>query len=452
MLGADQGGNRWVLAATLVVAMGGTATALSAEAQTPEAIAAWFGRMILEDRFEETKTSMTDEMLVAFTPATADQIRVGLTAKFGETLGIDTAWLEDRVGVYRRFRVPVRFEKETLDLRVVLDASDKVAGLFIVPHVEPPGDEDAAPPVREIDLTVGESDSGLPGTLALPAGDGPFPAVVLVHGSGPQDRDETVGPNKPFRDLAWGLAGRGVAVLRYDKRSLARPADLAAVGDALTVQQEVIDDARAALGLLRAREEIDGERIFVLGHSLGGALAPRIAAEPPRPAGLIVMAGSTLPLPEKMLEQVRYISNLDGDLSAEEQKKLDALEQQVETTRSALDGKIPAPEGSILGAPIGYYRDLEAHDAPADAAALGVRCLILQGGRDYQVTMRDFARWSAALEGKPFACLIAYPGLDHLFREGSGASGPADYDSRAPVADHVINDIAAWIREQRCPL
>jgi len=440
------------LAGLLAVAVAGLPAIVLAGERAPEEIAGSFGRLVLEGRFEETRPMLNEEMLAAFTADTAEQIRSGLTATYGAIREIGSTWLEDRAGAYRRFRLPVSFEKKTLDLRVVLDVQDKVAGLFIVPHVDPPAAETAEPPVNELDVAVGAAESALPGTLALPAGDGPFPAVVLVHGSGPQDRDETIGPNKPFRDLAWGLAQRGIAVLRYDKRSYARPADLVAAGDSLTVREEVINDARAALAVLRARDDIDAERLFVLGHSLGGTLAPRIAASAPRPAGLIVMAGSTLPLPEKMLEQVRYIASLDDDVSAEEQAQIDALEAQVARLRSALAGETPPPEGSILGAPVSYYRDLEAHDGPAAAAGLGLRCLILQGGRDYQVTMKDFGRWNAALEGKSFACLIAYPGLDHLFRGGSGASGPADYESRAPVADHVINDIAAWIQEQRCPL
>jgi dienelactone hydrolase len=440
---------RWFFVVTLAGTIGGTTSILPAAAQPPEKIAESFGRLVLEGRFEETRPMLDEKMLALFTAETAEQIRSGLTTSYGAVSEFGSTWLEDRVGAHRRFRVPVRFEKQTLDLRVVLDSDDKVAGLFIVPHLDPPSAVE--PPVKEIDVAVGAAETALPGTLALPAGDGPFPAVVLVHGSGPQDRDETVGPNKPFRDLAWGLAQRGIAVLRYDKRSLARPADLVASGDALTVREEVIDDARAALALLRARDDIDAERLFVLGHSLGGTLAPRIATSAPRPAGLIVMAGSTLPLPEKMLEQARYIVNLDGDVSATEQAQIDALEIQVAGLRSALAGEIPPPEGSILGAPVGYYRDLEAHDGPAETAGLGLPCLILQGERDYQVTMDDFGRWKAALAGKPFACLIVYPGLDHLFREGSGASGPADYETRVPVAGHVINDIGAWIQERRCP-
>ncbi|MGH7583941.1 MAG: alpha/beta hydrolase family protein, partial [Gemmatimonadales bacterium] len=131
----------------------------------------------------------------------------------------------------------------------------------------------------------------LPGTLTLPAGSGPFPIVVLVHGSGANDRDETIGPNKPFRDLAWGLAERGIAVLRYDKRGYVRPAWFA--GRNFTVDDETVQDALSALTLARALPEADSTSSFLLGHSLGAIMAPRIAKADGKVAGLIIMAGAT---------------------------------------------------------------------------------------------------------------------------------------------------------------
>src|SRR5262249_34016694 len=137
----------------------------------------------------------------------------------------------------------------------------------------------------EVPVQVGSAPA-LPGFLSLPKGAGPFPVVVLVHGSGPQDADETIGPNKPFKDLALGLARRGIAVLRYAKRSRVEPAGV------VTVKEEVLDGAHAAIELARASKGIDPGRVVVLGHSEGGYLAPRIAKENPTVAGIILLAAS----------------------------------------------------------------------------------------------------------------------------------------------------------------
>ena len=117
----------------------------------------------------------------------------------------------------------------------------------------------------------------------------------------------------------------------------------------------------------------------------------------------------------------------------------------------ALDGTAPEPAEPLLGVPFGYYRDLEAHDPPAAAAALGLPVLVLQGERDYQGTMEDFARWRAALAGKDGACLRSYEGLDHLFRHGTGPSDPASYQRPGPFAPRVLDDLAAWISSGACP-
>lgn len=129
----------------------------------------------------------------------------------------------------------------------------------------------------------------LPGTLSLPDKSGPFPVVLLIQGSGRHDRDQTIGPNKPFRDLAWGFAKNGIAVLRYDKRTKVYP-NYKYKND--TLQEWIIDDVLAAISLLNTIPEINKEQIFLLGHSLGGYLIPRIALQAPNLKGFIVMAGA----------------------------------------------------------------------------------------------------------------------------------------------------------------
>src|SRR5207247_5389612 len=160
---------------------------------------------------------------------------------------------------------------------------------------------------HEHEVQIGHGTWVLPGTVSLPQGDGPFAAVLLVHGSGPQDRDETLPPNKPFRDLAWGLASQGIAVLRYEKRTKVYAASMRSEIDTLIVKEEVLDDALEAVALLRARPEIDAQPIFVLGHSLGGYLAPAIASADPQIRGLIILAGLERPFEDVILDQLTCV-------------------------------------------------------------------------------------------------------------------------------------------------
>ncbi len=275
----------------------------------------------------------------------------------------------------------------------------------------------------------------------MPKGAGPFPAVILVHGSGPNDRDETIGPNKPFKDLAWGLASRGIAVLRYEKRTKQCPRQMVQSMATLTVDDEVVNDVLAAAEYLRGVTGIDPERIFVLGHSLGGTMAPRIAARDPRLKGLILLAASNRNLADLMLEQNEYLASLDGTVTADEAQALDELRRQVERVK-ALDFK----EGEvILGAARAYWADILAYDPVATAKSLPVPMLILQGERDYQVTMADFAAWKAGLGQRADVQFKSYPSLNHLFMAGSGQPNPAEYNVAGNVAREVVDDIAAWI-------
>ena len=300
---------------------------------------------------------------------------------------------------------------------------------------------------RETDVTVGAGEWALPGTLAMPAGEGKHPALVLVHGSGPNDRNETIGANAPFRDLARGLASKGVAVLRYDKRTLVHGAKIVSAPDRFTVKEETVDDALEAVALLARTPGIDTARIFVLGHSLGGMLIPRVAshARATNVAGYIVMAGTARPLQDVYLDQVRYLLALDGEITPSEQAKLAEIERQnarlVDPAQLANASAADLP----LGLPAAYWKDLEGY-RPAEAAkAIERPVLILQGERDYQVTMADFALWKTALGSKPNVTFRTYPGLNHLFIAGEGTSSPAEYSAAGHVAQAVIDDIAAWV-------
>jgi len=343
-------------------------------------------------------------------------------------------------------RVTCQFEKMSLDVQVVFDKDGLVGGLSFAPVAvdwSPPSYATAGS-FTESDITVGAEHWPLPGTLTLPTGAGPFPAVVLVHGSGPEDRDETIGPNKTFKDLALGLAARGVAVLRYEKRTQQYAGKLGGIAT-FTVKDETIDDAVAAVAALRREPRIDPARIFVLGHSLGGALLPRIAAADPKIAGLISLAGNTRKLGDAMLAQVTYLVSAAGPVTPEGQKQIDDTTKLVARVQALTPADAGSPQ-SIGGAPASYWLDLNSYDPVAAARAIPQPMLFLQGERDYQVTMaEDFAGWKNGLAGRPRVTFRTYPALNHLFLPGTGKSLPAEYNTPGHVPEDVVRDIATWI-------
>jgi dienelactone hydrolase len=282
-------------------------------------------------------------------------------------------------------------------------------------------------------LTVGHAPYPLDGTLTLPDGAGPFPAVVLVHGSGPLDRDETVGKTHLFADLAGALAAHGIASLRYDKRTFAY-GDL--LSNDLTLEDEVLADAIDAAHVLAARPEIDPARIVVVGHSLGGMLAPEIAARAGGVAGVALLAPPARPPLAILRDQLRY-------LGAPREVR-ESVELALSVVNLGVLGDDPTTR--VLGMPLAYWRDWEAHDGVAAARALGAPVLVIGGGRDYQVTAEDFALWKHGVRGAELAWL---PEDNHALIAGTGRPSPRDYAREGHVDPRVVARLARFIRRIR---
>jgi uncharacterized protein len=352
--------------------------------------------------------------------------------------------------VYDIVFVTCEFGKDTVDVRVVLNEAKQVAGLFFSKPLAPT--EYKAPAYvksetfREEEVLVGSGKWALHGTLTIPRSPEPCPAIVLVHGSGPNDRDETIGPNKPFRDLAWGLASKGIAVLRYEKRTREHRSALVDLKKTLTVKDEVIDDALAAVDLLRRTKGIDTVRIYVVGHSLGGMLAPRIGVRDAGLAGLVILAGATRPLEDVMVEQMTYLFS-NSNLSEDQQKaRMGEFEKQRDRVKGLTRADTSSDE-TYFSAPASYWIDLQGYDPPKLAQSLRMPLLILQGERDYQVTMKDYDRWVTALRSNDNVIFKTYPRLNHLFIAGEGKSLPAEYEKAGHIQDEVIGDIVDWVRK-----
>jgi dienelactone hydrolase len=347
------------------------------------------------------------------------------------------------VGTYQRVNLPAAFENQSLVLQVVLTDSLQVSGFFLRPAEPPPyvvpsyADEGS---FQEVDVTVGLDPWALPGTLTLPESDAPVPAVVLVHGSGPNDRDETIGGSQPFKDLAWGLASRGIAVLRYDKRTRVYGPRLS---PDIGLEEEVVLDALSALEMARSRPEVDPGRVFLLGHSLGGMVAPEIGSREESLAGIAILAAPARPFFQVLTSQLEYLATLQPDPDSPGRAQLDSLIGVVRTVEAG-----EAPEGTpVLGAPPSYWREVAAVDPVATAKNLTLPMMVLQGGRDYQSTSEDLTLWETALGGKPGFSAKLYPDLNHLFVAGEGLATPEEYaSSGGHVSEEVILDLAAWIQ------
>ncbi len=346
-------------------------------------------------------------------------------------------------------------KKAKWDVRVEVDPK----GLISVLHAQPAGSSPPAQPppspsttapvtanatgVRQVPVGVGSPP--LKGTLTLPAGKGPFPAVVLVSGSGPNDQNETIGPNHPFLDIALGLAARGIASVRYDKRTLDYPRSINP--RTFTLTEEYVPDALAAVRLLQHEPDVDAHLIFVLGHSQGGTYAPLIAQRAPEVAGVILLAAATEPLATALVRQVRYLATLPGPTGADARAELPDIEAEAAEIDSPARLEKDKP-GTVLLGGVGpaYFLSGFRYNEVATARSVPQPLLLLQGDRDYQVTVaNDLDVWLNGLKGRKGVTVVQFPKADHLFLDGSGPPTPVEYERPGHVDPKVTATIAAWI-------
>jgi dienelactone hydrolase len=402
--------------------------------------------------FEAGRRDFDERLGGAFT---SDKI-AGVWNKLEQDSGTFERIVETRAEYTAPFlteHVIARFAREELDLRVTFRADGKVSGFHISPAADAPAEW--APPdyvvassFSEESLDVGGTGTSVPGTLTLPKGAGPWPAVVLVHGSGPGDRDESLRSTRIFRDLAWGLGSRGIAVLRYEKRTRARKAEVAAREGTFTIDDEYLVDACAASSLLSIRSGIDARAIFFLGHSLGGRMLPRIAAKCSPVAGLIGLAAPTEPIDRTLERQAEYLGHLPENHNARARATLDRLKHTAEILREP-DYATKYQNEKIDCCYPTYWKSQLAVLPAEEAKQIAQPILLLQGERDYQVLPADLGPWREALGSTGRLTVKMYSKLDHYFVEGEGKSTPAEYAKPGRhVARYVVDDVAAWVRER----
>ncbi len=353
---------------------------------------------------------------------------------------------EGQIRGLKVFYVPCSFSAVQVDL--ILAVQDgAIAGLQTGTYSGGVKEAENEPdPYDSVELALPVPSLGeLPGILTVPKGEGPFPAVILLQGSGPSDKDESVGNLKPFRDIAEGLAERDIAVYRFDKRSYVYGMELA-TNRQITLADEYLEDAVNAVQLVARQQKIDPDRIYVLGHSLGGNAIPAVARElekaPVKACGFIMMAASPRPLDVLMREQYDFLYSLIPDISTEQQAEKDAVFAELDKLQD-LDAL--SEDEMIAGVYSSYWKWLANYDILQAAEEITQPVLLMQGEEDYQVTMEDFGIWKEALGEKENWQMISYPGLTHVFTSGQKTEGSDAYSRSARMEVTVIYDIADFI-------
>lgn len=298
---------------------------------------------------------------------------------------------------------------------------------------------------EEHPIEIGHGATKLKGKLTLPKGVEKPPVVVMVQGSGAHDMDSTIGKagNKPFRDLAHGLASKGIATIRFDKRYFTYPEEAQSVENGLTVEAEVVKDVSSALELAETDPRVDNSRVYLLGHSLGGMLAPKIAYDNPSIKGMVSLAGSLRGLEDIILDQNIEAMAAMGMTEEEQAKTLKTVQEEAQKVKELTKSK---KASVIFGQPSSYWESLNNYRGEEYAKKLAIPMLILQGESDFQCSVeKDYQSWRNVLADKANVTYWVYGGLNHLFMPSSGVRDITDYNAPNHVEQKVIDDIATWV-------
>lgn len=344
-----------------------------------------------------------------------------------------------------------QFEKQTLDLKVAFNNKKEIIGFFIIPVFNCgekrvynlPNYSDTTK-YKEKEVVIQQNKISLNGTLTIPT----IPSAsicIFVHGSGPNDRDESIGPNKPFKDIATGLASKGIASIRFDKRTFTNKT----ASDTISIEEEVTDDVLSVIDFISTNNDLKNKKIYLIGHSLGGMLLPKIIQSRPNVSGAIFLAANARSLEELILIQTDYLYKLDdGKISPSEQDDLNKLKSQINYLKDSISQSSP-PDKLPLNLPPSYWISLKKYDQLKEVKKSTIPLFFLQGKRDYQVTTEDLNLWESTLKGHSNVKFQSYSKLNHLFLEGKGNPNPTEYNEPGNVPIYIIEDISKWMTNNR---
>jgi uncharacterized protein len=351
-------------------------------------------------------------------------------------------------GNFELFVSTLQFEKNEINFRLIWGSNKKIKGYYFTPvdkrpkYQMPSYHKEGVAKEKKVLMTTGEY--RIPGSLVIPNTPGRHPLVILVHGSGANDRDETFGPLKPFRDLTSGLTAQGIAVLRYEKRTRMFKSKMSHIDPNYTVKQEVLEDVKKAIEVAKADTSIDTTQIYICGHSFGGMMLPRIAKENPSIKGLIYLTPNARKLEDLFVAQAEYLAEEITD-PARKKAVVDSIKVLRDKVKS-LTSKAAVDSSRIFDSPVSLWYELRNYDPVETAKTLDMPMLFIFGMRDYQVTSIDSDKWFSAFKSNEKAVFKMYPTLNHFLVAGEGKSLPSEYEKPGNVDEALINDIGAWIK------
>lgn len=406
-------------------------TILSFSQNSNQEIGAKFIKLLLEEKnFHEAYSFFDESVKVKISEKLLEDADAQLGNQLGKFERILEVNKENKTYFYYS-----GFEKMKIDVKITFNEEDKIIGFFFSPHKEFSTEISLGK-----ELVIKSGTIALKGTVLVPENNNLKKLVVFVHGSGPQDRDETIYENKPFKDIAEGLYAKGIASYRFDKRTLSNPETF---NDKGTIDDEVTNDILNIIKYFKADSQFKAYEIMVLGHSLGANVMPRIANQSNQIAKIILLAGNARPLEVLVAEQYDHLYQLDPSPELFEGSK--KIKEQIAVLKSKEFNLNTPKENLPFNLSAYYWKSLLDYKPLQEVKKVKLPILILQGERDYQVTMKDFQLWKEALKNNNKATLISYPKLNHLFIAGEGISGPKEYTIKGHVDENVINDIAAFI-------
>jgi hypothetical protein len=313
--------------------------------------------------------------------------------------------------------------------------------------------------VEEVSFASKAEGVTMGGTLTFPEGAGPHPAVILISGSGAQDRDETIFSHKPFLVLADHLTRRGIAVLRYDDRGVGK--STGSREEATSV--DFSEDAEGGLDFLMKRKEIDAKRIGFIGHSEGGIIAPMIAVRRPETAFIVLMAGTAVDGEQILYEQGQAVLKANGAgaeaIAAQRsiQEKMFAIvraerdpEEAAVKLREVLGGS-PAAEQSIKSVTSMWFRYFLTYNPQPVLERVKCPVLALNGSLDSQVVAtQNLPAIEAALKkgGNEDFEAVLLPGLNHLMQTAKTGGVPEYTQIEETIAPAALDKMATWIRQR----